>query len=391
VLTADAPSNRVTVIAEEEAPTGGAAAAAALALEAPVDAPAPVAETEEPILISQEFQDPAYLTQTEDENNFEDENKFEEALEPVSEIVSINGRPYIDSDESPLQYLPSHSSTEYRADRQLFSSVISDKATPTNRLMWLGALILLAGVGLLWATGVLPFQGAPAEAVISGEVAEPRPDDGGEAKTETLIPLPEQVAADPAKEIPSRPAASSPAADSDSAGSKIPIAAAQTDASVEAPSAAPLPPKRSEIVPPDLSHLSVDPVSESAPSAELHGDGRGDLQAQEPLPSPERPAGEERPAPTIIRKSGDVLQNTATMRPRPIYPTAARSDNIKGQVTVEVTIDEEGSVITAKPISGPEQLRSAAVTAARGWKWTPTRVGRKRAKVVGTITFQFKD
>ncbi|HET8674810.1 MAG TPA: TonB family protein, partial [Blastocatellia bacterium] len=60
-------------------------------------------------------------------------------------------------------------------------------------------------------------------------------------------------------------------------------------------------------------------------------------------------------------------------------------------VTVEVTIDEDGSVIAARPISGPEQLRDAALAAARRWKWVPERVDRNRARVVGTITLSFKD
>ena len=93
----------------------------------------------------------------------------------------------------------------------------------------------------------------------------------------------------------------------------------------------------------------------------------------------------------MIRKSGDVLQNTAIIRPRPIYPKSARASDIKGAVTVEVTIDEDGSVLTARPISGPEQLHGAAVAAARQWKWVPERVDRGRARVMGTITFNFRD
>jgi periplasmic protein TonB len=99
----------------------------------------------------------------------------------------------------------------------------------------------------------------------------------------------------------------------------------------------------------------------------------------------------EAPAPRVIRRSGDVLQNTAIIRPRPIYPKEAREAKIRGSVTVELTIDEEGSVVAARPISGPEQLRGAAVAAARRWKWTPARVDRNRAGVVGTITFVFRD
>jgi protein TonB len=92
----------------------------------------------------------------------------------------------------------------------------------------------------------------------------------------------------------------------------------------------------------------------------------------------------------MIRRSGDVLQNSAISRIRPIYPEAARSAHVKGPVTVEVTVDEEGNVIAARAISGPDLLKDAAVTAARGWKWMPTRMDRARVKVVGTITLNFQ-
>jgi protein TonB len=84
-----------------------------------------------------------------------------------------------------------------------------------------------------------------------------------------------------------------------------------------------------------------------------------------------------------------VLQNTAAVRPQPVYPKAARDADIKGNVTVEVVINEEGSVISARAISGPDELREPAVAAARRWKWMPTRVDRDRARVIGTITFRF--
>jgi protein TonB len=113
-----------------------------------------------------------------------------------------------------------------------------------------------------------------------------------------------------------------------------------------------------------------------------------DRQAEQPALTPQKPVKFE-PRATIIRKSGDVLQNTAAVRPQPVYPKAARDADIKGNVTVEVVINEEGSVISARAISGPDQLREAAVAAARRWKWMPTRVDRDRARVIGTITFRF--
>jgi TonB family protein len=58
-------------------------------------------------------------------------------------------------------------------------------------------------------------------------------------------------------------------------------------------------------------------------------------------------------------------------------------------VVVEVTVDEEGKVISARAISGHPLLKDAAVEAARGWTFTPTKLQGDPVKVIGTITFNF--
>lgn len=114
-------------------------------------------------------------------------------------------------------------------------------------------------------------------------------------------------------------------------------------------------------------------------------------QAQDPTPPPPPPPRVESNSgpPKIIRKSGGVLQNTATNRVTPEYPELAREARITGSVVVEITVDEEGAVISARAISGHPLLRDAAVDAARGWTFTPTQLSGVPVKVIGTITFQF--
>ncbi|HVG20938.1 MAG TPA: TonB family protein, partial [Blastocatellia bacterium] len=142
--------------------------------------------------------------------------------------------------------------------------------------------------------------------------------------------------------------------------------------------------------PPAVSALpSVSGVEISTPNV-ISRDASSDTRPAEPPPSIQPAKREESPAPKIIRRSGDVLQNSAISRVRPVYPEAARSARVSGPVTVEVTVDEEGNVIAARAISGPDPLKDAAVNAARGWKWMPARVDRTRVKVVGTITLNFQ-
>jgi len=103
----------------------------------------------------------------------------------------------------------------------------------------------------------------------------------------------------------------------------------------------------------------------------------------------QEPRGGAPETPKIILKSGGVLQGSATKRVEPAYPPLAKAARISGSVVVEVTVDEEGNVISARVISGHPLLKDAAVTAARGWTFTPTKLQGDPVKVIGTITFNF--
>ncbi len=54
-----------------------------------------------------------------------------------------------------------------------------------------------------------------------------------------------------------------------------------------------------------------------------------------------------------------------------------------------MTIDEKGKVIAARAISGPLLLQSAAVSAARQAKFSPTTVSGEPVKIIGTISYTF--
>jgi TonB family protein len=105
-------------------------------------------------------------------------------------------------------------------------------------------------------------------------------------------------------------------------------------------------------------------------------------QAQEEKRSPTSP-------PKVIRKSTGVLQNEAIKRVEPIYPPLALAAKVSGLVTVEVTVDEEGNVISARAISGHPLLKDSAIEASRKWKFNPTRLSGTPVKVIGNIVFNF--
>jgi len=87
--------------------------------------------------------------------------------------------------------------------------------------------------------------------------------------------------------------------------------------------------------------------------------------------------------------SGGVLNGKAISLPQPAYPPIARQAHAAGTVVVQVTIDENGDVISASAVSGHPLLRAAAVAAARGAKFSPTKLSGKPVKVSGVITYNF--
>jgi TonB family protein len=91
----------------------------------------------------------------------------------------------------------------------------------------------------------------------------------------------------------------------------------------------------------------------------------------------------------LMRLTGDKLRKQAIKTVDPVYPAEARAALIEDWVLVEVTVDETGSVINARPVRGDSSLKGAAVTAARAWKFKPEKIKGVSAKVVGTLEFNF--
>lgn len=87
--------------------------------------------------------------------------------------------------------------------------------------------------------------------------------------------------------------------------------------------------------------------------------------------------------------SGGVLNGKATQLVKPAYPPAAKAVNASGAVNVQITIDENGDVISAVASSGHPLLRTAAVDAAKASKFAPTLLSGQPVKVTGVVVYNF--
>ncbi len=112
------------------------------------------------------------------------------------------------------------------------------------------------------------------------------------------------------------------------------------------------------------------------------------VEKEEPPPPPVKKDPPAPPKPPVIRSMG-VINGKATDLPKPIYSPAAKAVNAQGQVSVKVLINENGVVVSADAVSGHPLLRSAAESAARRARFTPTVLSGEAIKISGTIVYNF--
>jgi TonB family protein len=101
--------------------------------------------------------------------------------------------------------------------------------------------------------------------------------------------------------------------------------------------------------------------------------------------------------PPVIKKvtpptrpvSKGVLNGQATSLPKPLYSATAKAVGAQGLVTVQVTIDESGRVISANAVNGHVLLRADSEKAARNARFSPTYLSDIPVKVTGVITYNF--
>ena len=123
------------------------------------------------------------------------------------------------------------------------------------------------------------------------------------------------------------------------------------------------------------------------------------LQAEQAklLPKPKEPERVAAAKPVSVPKPIDAsqpvelgeLNRFAVKLATPTYPEIAKKTNVQGKVTVQISLDEEGNVISAKAITGSTLLRSTCEDAARRSKFKPARTGEQAVKSNGFLVYNF--
>jgi TonB family protein len=104
---------------------------------------------------------------------------------------------------------------------------------------------------------------------------------------------------------------------------------------------------------------------------------------------------EECELPDRTKPDGDIkrvsqLCGHALSLPKPSYPQEAKSNRVSGTVVVEVVTNEQGRVVWAKAISGPELLRGVSERAACRAQYSPTIISGRSVRTETTIQYSFE-
>ena len=86
---------------------------------------------------------------------------------------------------------------------------------------------------------------------------------------------------------------------------------------------------------------------------------------------------------------GNLALSEATKMVTPVYSAIAQKSQVEGRVVVEVDLDAQGNVVSAKAVSGHQMLRNSAEDAASKSKFKPATFDGKPIKAKGTITYNF--
>jgi protein TonB len=132
-----------------------------------------------------------------------------------------------------------------------------------------------------------------------------------------------------------------------------------------------------------------DPGAAGGPPSPAGAGGRVAVPSREvvltddnPPPPPEPPK-----PPKVVSKG--VITGLAVYLPKPTYTDIAKRARAQGSVSVQVLIDENGRVISAKALSGSPFLTVEAQKAAMQARFAPTLLSNQPVKVSGVITYNF--
>lgn len=175
------------------------------------------------------------------------------------------------------------------------------------------------------------------------------------------------------------------------AGTALPALPAKTAASLNQPPPNPVNTFRtSNLVAPQLSSRSKAAGGSAAPIVTTPQAGSlppaiveaGQAFSLTPPPEPSNAA----PNPAV---HSSLIEPKLVRTVQPIYPTAALTQHVEGQVKIHARIQVDGNLTDLSPLSGPTLLINAAMNAVREWKYKPEMLDGHPVASDVVVTVQF--
>jgi TonB family protein len=86
----------------------------------------------------------------------------------------------------------------------------------------------------------------------------------------------------------------------------------------------------------------------------------------------------------------EIMEGRVLHKVEPIYPEAARQANIHGIVVLDTVVSADGAVIDVRPVSGPEELATAAADALKWWRFQPYVLNGQAVPVRTRLAVEFR-
>jgi periplasmic protein TonB len=116
-----------------------------------------------------------------------------------------------------------------------------------------------------------------------------------------------------------------------------------------------------------------------------YGQIGGDEPGGHPQTSPPNPVT----APRIPRISSGIMASLKLTGLAPVYPQEARENGIQGTVVLHAIVGKDGHIEKLDVVSGPKELRQAAIDAVNQWTYKPNLLNGEPSEVDTTVIINF--
>jgi protein TonB len=187
----------------------------------------------------------------------------------------------------------------------------------------------------------------------------------------------------PPKSVPAPSPSTAPAAGGTERANPPPAATPPLEARTPSESETPRHARSEALITPGSARREAAPNVLTLPEEAVSASPTVAISSRRLVPVPPNFNAQKQPAQNLV--VGRLLKRVS-----PSYPVDAKEQGIEGTVRLHAVISADGNVQSLQPVSGPEPLVAAAITAVREWRYGPTLFEGRRIPVQDDIKLVFR-